>query len=50
MKKYFLGLILFCVFTGLTGCGLFKEKCNCPHFDVKTISGKANIKETSENK
>jgi predicted small lipoprotein YifL len=50
MKKYFLGLILFFAVTVLTGCGLFKEKCNCPHFDVKAISGNAGIKQTSYNK
>ncbi len=35
MKKYFLGLILFSAFVGLSSCGLFKEKCNCPHFEMK---------------
>ena len=50
MKKYFLGLILFSAFAGLNGCGLFKEKCNCPHFEIKTNAAKAGINETVDNK
>jgi hypothetical protein len=36
MKKIVVGFLLLSVVMTASGCGLFKKKCNCPHFEVKS--------------
>ena len=36
MKNKGFILLLFAVLITTSSCGLFKKKCNCPHFEIKT--------------
>jgi hypothetical protein len=35
MKKIFLAGLLLSFLIAASGCGIFKKKCNCPHFEAK---------------
>ena len=37
MKKLFIGAVFLSLIVGTSSCGLFKKKCNCPHFEAKEM-------------
>jgi hypothetical protein len=36
MKKIIFGFLFLSVLATTSSCGLFKKKCNCPHFEANS--------------
>ena len=43
MKKVFIGLLFLSILFTTGSCGMFKKKCNCPHFEAS-----AEVKNNNE--
>ncbi len=47
MKKIIVGLLFLSVAMTTSSCGLFKKKCNCPHFEVKAEKNVSKVETLS---